>query len=139
MLIHKSEAWSDAKTKKMERHLTKMIDKWRPRLGLQNWDIEIHFDKDLEYDASAKYQFSHQEAQIFVNERILDGPDDLEEKLLHELIHVAESSRMKYVQQLVDRGDLPGLRDHFVLGKNDEFEDQFINTLVSALMESEYA
>jgi len=76
--------------------LNKMLDKWQPRLGLTDWDIEIRFansDELGEDCACAKYIETIQHAKLKIlckEDRIESNPmhRDIELDVIHELVHI---------------------------------------------------
>lgn len=72
-----------------QKSLEKMTAKWQKRLRLQNWVISVGFVKmsDPDWYGGCNTQANFLEAEVGINDR-LDDPKQIEETLVHELLHI---------------------------------------------------
>jgi len=79
----------------LEQHLVELCRKWQRILRLQDWDIKVQVSYDLgSYQAESCYKLPKRMAIIKVihpdayQERNFLWPQDMEESLVHELLHL---------------------------------------------------
>ncbi len=75
--------------------ITKLFKKWRPILGLNEWDIKLHFietideeDADLEAWATVSWEYIRADLYFCLLKTGLHNDEDLESLVVHELCHV---------------------------------------------------
>jgi hypothetical protein len=109
-----------------ELELQELCAEWQKRLGLSYWKITANFARHYEFDddseAKATYIMGQEKAIIKVmspNDYNSLYPQDIEESLVHELIHILYAP-------LAPDGGFSGIQQ--------TFEEQFINRTASALV-----
>ncbi len=77
------------------RRITKVWNKWRPILGLAEWDTKLHFyqevdeeDPDVEAWAHASWEYIRGDLHFIIPKTITQTLDELEEIVVHEACHI---------------------------------------------------
>ncbi len=77
------------------KRITKIFKKWRPILGLNEWDIKLHFietideeDADLEAWATVSFEYIRADLHFCLLKTVLNNDEDLENLVVHEMCHV---------------------------------------------------
>ena len=82
------------KEKRLRKNIGKILDEWKPRLWLSDWDISVSLVKKV--DGSARYvtgacwaNWQYKEANIQLKKKqvIEMEYDILEKALVHEMVH----------------------------------------------------
>ncbi len=102
-----------------DRHLKRWVKKWQKILRLEDWDIRIElvrqYDLEPEDQARVKRLSTQRKAKIEIVDPgdygpdQLSGPQDIEQTIVHELVHVYfvgldkfEGAAMTLYEQAVD-------------------------------------
>ncbi len=77
------------------KRITRIWNKWRPILGLSEWDIKLHFyedvdeeDPDVEAWAHASFEYIRADLHFIIPKTITQTLDELEEIVVHEACHI---------------------------------------------------
>jgi len=92
-----------------QNQLNKLCAKWQKRLRLQDWNIEqLDFQPFDNYDTygCTKLSNNFHDASIHINERWVNSPEQIEETLIHELLHLRFPHHMETFSKQHEEGSL---------------------------------
>lgn len=91
-------------------NIVKRVKYWQEKMGLQNWEIDVNFDKNEKFDSSVssdgwqslaafvrandQYKF----ATIYFNPKKIDTLDD--SSIIHEMLHIVTSSLTNFAHAI---------------------------------------
>jgi hypothetical protein len=79
---------------KLRNYIETLLAKWRPLLGLDQWDIGVDYHADgcarspgVLADASVDWKYKHGHINFYLPKLLEEKPDQVEYIVLHELMH----------------------------------------------------
>lgn len=93
-------------------NIVKRVKYWQEKMGLQNWEIDVNFDKNEKFDSSVssdgwqslaafvrandQYKF----ATIYFNPKKTDNLDD--SSIIHEMLHIVTSPLTNFAHAIAN-------------------------------------
>lgn len=129
--------------KRKTQQLKQLIKKYIVLLKLTSWEIDVVVsDKDIlrtkdkkikkvspDYYAECIYDYLKKSASIIFTKLQKQEPEELEDTILHELLHVKFSPLVQLSESLVNVAKLPKEKTESLLCEIDESEHEIIETL----------
>ena len=106
-----------------------LVTWWAKRLNLHAWGIEVGFDDLSKGDYNAEAQFVAQGKLVRIVFDLKNGefasPDDLEQTVIHELIHVVMRETTRTIKRLYSfaYGETSDIGQNFLIEFNLHVED----------------
>lgn len=125
-----------------ERQIEKLVARWQPRLGLNEWKIEVVFEEfdDPETAAEAENLSVYQVGRIRFNPQILKedsdwigqcSPEENEVTVVHELLHLVVHPMKRSQEQMPIKGEnIQSLCDQMFEDAEETVVDKLARTLV---------
>ncbi len=95
------------------RRITKVWNKWRPVLGLSEWDVKLHFYKDVDEEdldveawAHASWEYIRGDLHFIVPKTVTQTLDELEEIVVHEGSHIILKEMQSWATCDCDKFDM---------------------------------
>lgn len=135
--------------KKALQNLQQLIRKYKSLLGLADWEIEIAISnkdlfraegkkvkriKDVDYYAEVFYTYKTKYATIFLTRLQIEKPKELEDTILHEMLHIRFAHIIQLAESLINVADLSKERTEALLGELDESEHEIVESLTKLFL-----
>lgn len=135
--------------KKTHQELKRLIEKYVVLLNLTGWEIDIIVSdknllrtqgrkvkqiKNVDYYAETIYDYLKKSASIILTKLQAEKPEELEDTIFHEMLHIKLSSLTQLSESLVNIADLSKEQTEQLLCEIDTNEHEIVNTIVKLFL-----
>lgn len=140
------------KTQQLQNRIKELLKKYIKLLHLEQWEIDVVLSKDdllkvkcgkvkrvsPDYFAEVIYEYLVNSATLIITKlQTVDKPEELEDTILHELLHIKLASIMQTTDSLIGMSGLKKEKIEALTGDIDSKEHEIIETFIQIILKRE--
>ena len=128
----------------IKKHIKRIIKEWKPILGISNWDIRVTFFRETHAaTCAAQPEYLKIHLNFYLKLLLKPGPHkplrtnyDLEEFVVHEMIHGLSWNLVSMLEYYIERSEEP--HRELLEEQKEKAEEFLMESLSTALVLSKY-